>query len=448
MHFLRSRPLSRRAVLRGTGVAMSLPFLEAMSGRARAAPPVRLLVYFWPHGTRGSAWPLARTGDITSADLSQATQAFKGGAGAIDLVPHLTFVSGVGDIYSQALASHQVSMVATAEGDGDARGDSGTLPTIASIDQVCAAKLGSATALPSLAVSAASNPNYNIARTVLSWRGPNQPVTPYLKPVQVFNLLFAGGGAAAPADPDPAKMLARDKSVLDAITADSQRLRARLGATDRRRLDDYDESVREIEKSLQSATGASNTTSACKAADASAFGSPAAQAGIEAGAVEGLLLKLVTLAFRCDRTRYASYLLEYPLGAKRWSAQGSPMGDHDLSHDMSGGNPDVLHRTNLKLSYLASALRDMAAIDEGGSSLLDNVIVYANSENFDGNGHTRKDNQPIVLAGHAGGRLRGGRHVHFTPTRPLNDLLATVLTYAGVPTEQWGRMGTGNLAGV
>jgi hypothetical protein len=439
MLLLGRRKISRRTLLRGAGVAMSLPLLEAMMGRSHAAPVVRLLVYFWPHGTSQKAWPLAKTGNITAADLSPATQVFKPGPGAIDLVPHLTFVSGVGDLHGHAGASHQCSMMATAEGDRDPRGDSGTLPLLPSIDQVCAMRLGAATALPSLSVSAASNPGFNVARTVLSWRGPNQPVTPYLRPAKIFQLLF---GMAPAGD----QLRARDKSVLDVVAADAKRLRARLGKIDQRRMDDYDQSVREIERSLQGM--GSSTSAACTSPDASAWGGDTAQAGIEAGPVEGMLLKLIVLAFRCDRTRYASYLLEYPLGAKRWSAQGSPMGDHDLSHDSNGTNPAVVSRTNMKLSYLAAALREMASIDEGGSTLLDNTLVYSNSDNLDGNGHTRKDNQPIILAGHAGGRLRGGQHLQFTPARPLNDLLASVLTHVGVPTERWGKMGGGTLPGL
>jgi len=405
-----------------------------------------MLVYFWPHGTRGSAWAPAVTGNMTAADLSPATQVFKPSAGKIDLTPHLTFVSGVGDIFRQQLASHQCSMIATAEGDGNGRNDSGTLPTIASIDQVCAMKLGSATPLPSLAVSAASNPRFNIARTVLSWRGPNQPVTPYLRPVQVYDLLFSGAPTTT-SGTSATNLLAREKSVLDVLTADAQRLRQRLGKADQRRLDDYEQSVREIERALQG-LAVGGTGASCKAGDPSAWGPATAQAGIEAGPVETLLMKLIVLAFRCDRTRYASYLLEFALGGKRWSAQGSPMGDHDLSHNNNGGNPGVVPRTNMKLSYLAEAMREMAAIDEGGSSLLDNTLIYANSDNYDGNGHSKQPNQPILIGGHAGGRLRGGRHLRFSPARSLNDLFASLLTYAGLPTERWGERGTGPLPGL
>jgi hypothetical protein len=454
MHLLGKRTLSRRTLLRGAGVAMSLPLLEAMMDRpAHAAPPVRLLVYFWPHGTRGSAWSPSVTGPMTAADLSPATQVFKPSAGKIDLVPHLTFLTGVGDIHRQALASHQASMTATAEGDGNGRGDSGTLPTIASIDQVLAMKLGGSTALPSLAVSAASNPRYNTARVVLSYRGPNQPVTPYLRPVQVYELLFSGSSKPPTGSPDSVtNVLARDKSVLDVVSGDAKRLRTRIGKGDQRRLEDYEQALREIERGLQSlpsgptaAPGASS--SSCRGGDAGSWGPATAQAGSEAGPVEGLLLKLLVLAFRCDRTRYATYMLEFSLGGKRWSSQGSPMGDHDLSHANNGGHPNVVPRTNIKLSYLADAMREMAAIDEGGTSLLHNTIIYANSENFDGNGHSRNPHMPILIGGHAGGRLRGGRHLRFTPARSLNDLFASLLTYAGLPTEKWGQRGTGTLPG-
>lgn len=449
-----TRPLSRRALLRGAGVGMSLPFLEAMVGhRAGAAAPVRMLVYFWPHGTRGSQWAPSVTGAMTAADLSPATQVFKGSADKIDLTPHLTFVTGVGDLFRQYLASHQCAMTATAEGDGNGRNDTGALPTIASIDQVCAMKFGGATPLPSLAVSAASNPRYQIARTVLSWRGPNQPVTPYYRPVQVYDLLFSDGSKPAPTSPDTVtNLLARDKSVLDAVSADARRLRARLGKIDQRRMEDFDQSLREIERGLQALAGGGTapgaSSSSCRAGEAGAWGSATAQAGIEAGPVEKLLMKLIVLAFRCDRTRYASYLLEFAFGGKRWSSQGSSMGDHDLSHSGNGSNPGVVPRTNLKLSYLADAMREMAAIDEGGTSLLDNTVIYANSENYDGNGHSNRPHLPILVGGHAGGRLRGGRHLRYEPAKPLNDLLASLLNYAGVPTERWGARGTGTLAGL
>lgn len=449
MHLIGRRVLSRRALLRGAGgISMALPFLEAMTPRqARAALPVRLLVYFWPNGTRGSAWAPTKTGAITGADLNAANQVFRANGAEADMVPHLTFVTGVGDLFGHAGASHQASMMATAEGDKNPRSDSGTLPVLASIDQVCAMKLGMATALPSLSVSAASDPGFNIARTVLSWKGPNQPVTPYLRPAQVYNLLFGGGAALSPTRSDAAGLLARDKSVLDAVAEDARRLRLKLGKVDQRRLDDFDQALREIERSVQT-VNAPSSSAACRSSDAGAWGPATAQAGREAGPVESLLLDLVVLAFRCDRTRYASYLLEYPFGPKRWSAQGSPMGDHDLSHAQNGGHPGVVPRTNLKLSYLATAMRKMAGIDEGGSTLLDNTVIYANSDNYDGNGHTRRDSQPIIVAGHAGGALPGGRHLRYTPAKPLNDLLASLLNYVGVSTERWGNMGTGTLPGL
>jgi hypothetical protein len=426
---------------------MSLPFLEAMMPaglrRAAAAPPVRFLLYFWPHGSVPSKWESAAEGALTAGDLSPATQVFRPSAGKIDLAPYLTFVAGVGDPFNHYKAGHQCSMVGTGEGDGDGRSDQGSWPTLASIDQVLAAQLGKETPLPSLAVSAASAPSYPTPKVVLSWKGQNQPISPYNRPMQVFALLFSGGTAGTPTAGGataPDKLLLRESSLLDAVKDSSARLRARLGPGDRRRLDEYDASVREIERGLQAVAKAPDSAS-CKTIDGAPFARTVAPSG-EAGDLEDLLLKLVLLAFRCDRTRYASYMLEFALGDKRWSKVGSSFQDHALSHTQ---NQDaIVARTNIKLGYMAGLMRDMAAIDEGGSSLLDNTIIYSNSDCYYGDSHDRKNSQCIIVGGRAGGRLKGGRRLKYSG-KPINDLLASLCNYAGLPMDKWGKQGTGTL---
>jgi hypothetical protein len=333
-----------------------------------------------------------------------------------------------------------------AAGDGDQRSGYGNWPTTATIDQVVASKFGKETRFPSLVLSAGWEAGPT-ARINISWQEGQRPITPIYNPTTLFKQMFGGAmppaGTPAAGGTDTARAAARRKSILDAVKEDGARLLARVGAEDKSRVQEHLEAIRGLEKEIADAKMTPAGGASCSAPPSTEFDRGILKSNLEASDREPLLIKLLVMAVKCDLSRYGSFMLDNASGQKSYPAAGSPGGDHDLSH----GAPDdvIVKRTNVKLAYLASALRQLAALKEGDRPLLDNVIIYSNSEVFDGALHSR-DHMPIIVAGGGGGRLKGGRYLRFE-RKPLNDLFSSLLSYAGVPTQRFGRIGDGPLAG-
>jgi hypothetical protein len=433
--------LNRRTALRGAGAVVALPLLEAMEVAACAAPPVRLMTYFWPNGPRCTRWaPSAPT--LTPAALNACMQAFAPEAGKPDILPYLTVVTGLAadDVWK---SGHSCAMMACGYGTADDHDNFGNWPTAATIDQLVGDRVAATapTRAHSLVLSAPPHAYLDApGQSSISWKDGGKIVIPERDPKAVWTRLFGDGASAAGATPDAAlaRALARRKSVLDFVKDDGKRLSAKLGAGDRARVDEHLSAIRDYETQyLQPRAAPAASGGACNAG------------AMPAGASDEAMLKLIVLAFRCDLTRVASFMLDVASGQRSYA--GTPEGgDHDISHN--GDDATKIARTNAKLKYLTNTLRDMASTAEGNGTLLDNVIVYANSDVVDGS-HGRSPDPargatglPVVLAGRAGGALKSGRNVACTPGRPLSDLLCSILNYAGVPTPKYGSNGTGPIA--
>jgi hypothetical protein len=435
--------LSRRTLLRGAGVAIGLPVLDAMltdrglfHGRAQAAPPVRLVTFFWANGPRGSKWAPSAVGALDASTLGPCMRdAFAPVAGKPDVLPYINVVTGLGadDTWK---SGHSCAMMACGYGGGDDHNNFGNWPTAASIDQILAAKLGTTTRLPSLAVTPYKPYTDLPGWAYLSWKDGGKPIPPYRSPKDVWALLVGPGAGAAAGDPGAAARAAsRRKTLLDFIADDTKRLQARLGAADRARVDEHLASIAELERLL----------TAPAAAPGAGCSAPADPTGLPA---DEAFLKLIALAFRCDYTRYASFMLDTASGQRTFPADPTG-GDHDLSHNADDDR--IVKRTNIKLGYLASLMRDLASTPEGNGTLLDNSLIYCCSDVVDGKTHGREPSaaasgMAVVVGGRAGGALKAGRHLGF-PKRRLTDLMSSLLTYGGVPTDKYGPNGAGPLPG-
>jgi hypothetical protein len=430
--------LGRRALLRGAGASIALPLLDAMVtdggflvGRARAATPVRLLTFFWGNGTRGSMWAPPQVGELSASNLSIMQRPFAPVAGKPDILPYTNIVTGLGnsDIWK---SGHNAAMMAAGAGTADDHNNFGNWPTIATMDQVLAEKLGAQTKLPSMPIRiggsgyGAGIPGW----AGISWSSAGKMVTPYTDPKALLTLLFGSGDGSAASVNAAAQLAARRKSLLDAVKDDGQRLSARLGTADRAKVDEHLAALREVEKLVMGGGGASGAS----------CGKPT-QAELGTG-TDAQMLKLIVLAFKCDLTRYASFQQDFGSGGRDYG-DGVSGGDHHISHE--GGDDQVIKRTQTKLGFVANLMRDMAAIPEAGKTLLDNAIIYANSDVKDGRAHDRND-MPVIVGGRAGGALQAGRHVRFSG-RKLSDLFCSIINYAGMPLEKYGSNGTGPLAG-
>jgi hypothetical protein len=311
-----------------------------------------------------------------------------------------------------------------------------------SVDQLAAAMAGSETRLPSLEIGAdkgamAGNcdSGYScVYSSTMSWRSPTQPLPKEVNPKVVFDRLFGDG------DPAAAARAARRSSILDFVREDSRGLERRLAAGDRRKLDEYFTSVRDIEQRIERAA-------ALPPAELPAMAPPAGIPGDYAEHIR-LMCDLLVLAFQADVTRVVTFVLANEGSNKPYPFIGVPEGHHDLSHH--GGNPEKqakIRSINLfHAGHVAHLLQRLDAVPEEDGTLLDHAMIVYGSGIHDGNKHNHED-LPILLAGGGCGTITTGRHLTFPTETPLSNLWLSLLDRMDVSVEQLGDS-TGRLPGL
>jgi hypothetical protein len=444
---------------------VALPLLEATAVRRAAGaaaagdrderPPVRMACLFWPNGCNPHTW--TPTGEGKDFELSPILE---------PLAPHKDDV----------LVLAQLSNRGTFTGDGhyvkDAAWLTGTTIRRAtgadlnaggvSIDQLVASKIGVLTAIPSLELGVepvTTGVDTNVGYTRLygshiSWSSPTTPVAREINPKLAFDRLFrsAAGGRGGH----------DDRSVLDLVAADARALRDQIGAHDRRKLDEYLDSVRSVEKRI-----------AYEASDRRARyrDDPQARADVETlgGRVDTykhdpgrfrersmdhtehvrLMLDIMLLAFQTDSTRVATFMFGNSVSNKNFSfLEGVKGGHHQFSHHENDPSKLAQYQriTTWHIAQCAYLLDGMKQVREGEGSLLDNTMVLFGSALRDGNSHN-PHNLPTVLAGRAGGTLAPGRHLVYTKDTPLCNLYVSMLERMGVPVPRFADS-TGPLPGL
>jgi len=439
-HFLRDdRVMSRRTLLRGAGVALALPLLEAMHPRrARAAAGAaakRFVSMFTANGTLYPQWvPTGTEADFTlspilaplepnHADLVVVAGLTQQGAGGDG---HQNGMSGM--LTGQSLNPGPFQGGANTGAAGWANGPS--------VDQKIASVIGGSTRLRSLELGVQVGVADDWGRMI--YQGANQPLAPEDNPAQAFARLFGAAGTTPEAF---ARARARRKSVLDAVSGQFQAVSARVGTRDRARLDEHATALRDIETRL----------------DLQARPSPACTAPAVPAAVPGhlgdndnfptigrLQMDILALALTCDMTRVASLQWSRSVSMTRftWLTPAINEAHHDLSHRGDDDAPaqDKLLRINTwYASQLAYLLGKLAAAEESdGSRFLDSTLVLWSNELGKGNVHSR-ELAPYVLAGKAGGALRTGRFLTYPREVPHNNLLVSILQAMDISVAKFGR---------
>ena len=223
------------------------------------------------------------------------------------------------------------------------------------------------------------------------------------------------------------------RSILDFVAEDAASLKGRLGATDRRKIDEYLTAVREIEVRVARTESSSDTE-----ALAGEFKRPT---GIPKDNKEHirLMTDLMVLAFQGDVTRVSTFMFANEGSNKSYAEIGIPEGHHDLSHH--GGDPKKHEKIKAINRYhveqLAYFFGKLKSIKEGNGSLLDNMLLVYGSGIGDGDRHNH-NNLPILVAGHGGGTLKPGRHVKYDENTPLNNLYLSLLERVGVSVNRLG----------
>lgn len=435
-----SRVLSRRTLLRGAGFAMGLPLLDAMSPLAQsvfAAPtiqeggaaPTRMACIFFPNGVIMPDW--TPMGSERDWKLSKTLEPLAPLKDKLNIITNLAHENGR----------------ANGDGAGDHARCASTFLTAArptktssnirlgiSVDQVAASQLAGKTRLASIELGLVDSRNagscdsgYSCAYSSnISWRNETQPMPKETSPRMAFERMFGLGDSAERRKRDAVR-----QSILDVVSADASKLMKTVGRTDRRKLDEYFTSVREIEKRIEM------TEQEDKAA--------LPDIDIPLGRVEAfrehvrLMYDLMVLGFQTDTTRVATMMVDNAGGSRSYTEIGVKEGHHQLSHHRN--REDQIEKLS-KIDYylveqFAYFLKKLDETQESGGSLLDHSMVLYGSGISDGNRHSHGD-LPIVLAGGAGGKIPTGRFIQCDSERPMGNLFLSMLDCLGTPAESIG----------
>jgi len=272
---------------------------------------------------------------------------------------------------------------------------------------------------------------YSCAYTnTISWRTPTTPNPMEINPRAVFERLFGDGESTDPAD--RLKRLRQDRGILDFIRGDVARLEPGLGSRDKSKLDEYLDSIRDIERRIQKAEQQS-----------AGMKLPVMErpSGIPEEFVDHakLMSDLMVIAFQTDMTRVVSFMLAREGSNRSYRSIGISDGHHSVTHHQN--DPGKIAKTakinELHVQSFSYLLDRLKATPDGDGTLLDHSMILYGSSISDGNAHTHHD-LPLVLAGGAACNIKGGRHIRYNDQTPMNNLLVTMLDKAGIPAETLG----------
>lgn len=464
--------VSRRALLRGAGVCLALPLLESLAPRVRAqaSPTKRLLTLYFPNGAAAAYFPPQGVGQGNAFRLSPILEPLTPLKSKLAVVSNLENYSPFGETPSvEPSHSRLCGAFLTCEDSDRIRKERKVEPVNAtSMDQLLAQRMQ--TPLRSLQLGLSTLNSYEDGRhgalsRSISWASATEPLYKEINPQAVFDRLVASGRTPSGA-PDPSAQREAERrralrlSALDFVLESARSLGPRIGREDKPRLEQFLNSVRELEQRIESftaATGGSSCEIGARPMQAYALN---ASNGYHRGTHASIMNDLIVMALRCDVTRVITHMLDDArsdfvydhLTQRKFSASGSSEGSgkvagyHGLQH--AGDSNDGFATINRWLTeQVASLCLKLDAIDEGDGSLLDHtVVLYGGS--MRGSDHKGNALPFVVLGGK--GWLRADQHLKFADTprdRPLRDLYFTVLnSYFGlnIPSFGYSALGTPN----
>lgn len=429
----------RRAVLRGLGAAVSLPFLDSLRGAgvtqaAAAAVPTRMAFLYIPNGVHVPRWrPQGEGRDFSFGPTLEPLAPFKDSVQLITGLAHRNGTAGADGAGDHARAS--ATFLTGARPRKTAGAD---IRVGISVDQVAANAVGRQTRFPSLELSCDAarrsggcDSGYACAYQFnIAWRSEQQPVSPESNPRLVFERLF-GAGTGAERTASLAARSHRQRSILDFVAAEARDMHRGLAAADRRKLDEYLTGLREIEHRIAQFDREPPQVPDRALPD----GPPSAYSEHLR-----LLADMLVLAFLTDSTRIGTFMFAHDGSNRSFPEVGVGDGHHSLSHHQ--GKEEALEKIAKidrfhaeQFAYFLGKMREVKEAD--GRSLLDHSMVVYASGLSDGNRHNH-DDLPVILAGGAGGRLAAGRHVKLPGEQPMTNLYLTMLDLMGAPQPSFG----------
>jgi hypothetical protein len=429
--------LPRRTFVKGLGVAIGLPMLDAMTpafARASAAKPIRLSFVYVPNGIVMKDWtPKAAGRAYELTRILKPLEAYK---------EDLLVLSGLDEYQGNALGDgagdHARAGAAFLTGIHCKKTEGADIQNGISADQVAAQALSSKTRFSSIELGCEDSrtvgncdSGYSCAYTnSISWRSPQTPMPPELNPRIVFERLFGTDDFSLSAEAR-ARRLQYRKSILDMSRADAQALSKTLGQSDRRKLDEYLTGVREIERRIENAEN-----------DHRQVLPPMEKpAGIPITLPDyvKLMFDLKIAAFQADLTRIATLMVGREGSMRVYPEIGIPDPHHPLTHHRDNADwiDKVAQINTLHTELFGYFLNKLKTTPDGDGTLLDHSMVVYGSGLADGNRHTHED-LPVLLAGRGNGRIKPGRHIIYKPGTPITNLYLSLLDILGVHPEKIG----------
>jgi hypothetical protein len=428
------KALPRRTVLRGLGAALALPLLDAMvpALTAQAASPAdparlrRLGFVYIPMGCDITRWtpPADNLIDDLSPTLSSLSP----------VKEHVTAITNL-ELQNAYPGTHATSNSAFLSAAKARWTESTDYYLATTVDQVAAKQIGQETQLPSLEMSMdllatvgqCDNGYACVYQNNLSWSSPTTPLPAEAHPRIVFERLFGEGGSVA----DRRAALRKRASLLDSVTSEISRLQNQLGPADRARINQYVQTIREVERRIQKAE-ADTKDNPLPDLDRP-VGVP-----VSYGDHARLMFDLQVLALQGDITRVITFQLARETSNRTYPEIGVAEAHHLLTHH--GNDPEKIAKVakinQFHVSLFAEFLTKLKATPEGNGSLLENCLYLYGSGMGNPNVHDHI-NLPILVAGGAAGKMKGGRHIRYDKPTPLANLHLTLLDRVGVRLDSF-----------
>jgi len=442
--FITKKHLSRRALLRGTGVAMALPLLDAMipAGTALAqtpaAPRPKLGFFYFPHGAIMDKWTPTATGrDFEITPILAPLAKYK---------EQMTIVSNLRNTAAEGAGVHATQPGTWLSCASPFTVDQNDPNYGISADQIAAQQLGQDTPFPSLELctevksSSAGACDANLGcgyGSTVSFRTRTQPLPMEHNPRKLFFRMFGQGDTAQERE----SIMNQKFSLLDLVSESANSLNGKLGASDRMRMEEYLDSVRDVERQVQK----------LGAQDLSGLDLPDAPLGVPGNWEEhiNLMFDLTALAYEAELTRVVSMMVSAEISMLTYNQIGISDAYHPLSHHRYV--PDKMDKCAMVQTYhsklFARFLDRLASTPDGDGSILDHSILLWGSNMSDSNAHNA-DPLPSAIFGTGYGRIKGGQHLSYAANTPHANLILTILERAGIQGVEKLGNSTGTFAEV
>ena len=432
--------LPRRTFLRGLGVTLALPLLDAMvpamaATRLTAAKPaMRLGFVYVPNGIIQKAWLPSKVGaGFDFASTMKPLEPFRE-----KLLVMSNLMQNGGRALGDGAGDHARAGASWLTGVHPKKTEGSDIQAGISADQIAARAFGKNTQFASLEIgleepnlAGSCDSGYSCAYTnTISWRSPTTPNPMEINPRAVFERLFGDGETNDPAA--RLKMMKEDRSILDFIRGDVARLQPGLGSRDKSKLAEYLDGIRDIERRIQKAEEQSAKMKLPLLERPTSIPD-------EFEEHAKLMSDLIVIAFQTDMTRVVSFMMAREGSNRSYRAIGVSDGHHSVTHHQNDQEKiaKVIKIDELHVKSFAYLLNKLESTPDGDGTLLDHSMMLYGSSISDGNAHTHHD-LPLVLAGGASAKIKGGQHIRYAPDTPMNNLLVTMLDKSGVPAETLG----------